>query len=407
MLKRLLLTRWTLDRFFHALISLLVTIGFSMLVLAEQLSPGVLLLFLVPFCGSFSTRISQRFQLTVRQANFLTWLYLPLFLADMFFLSRSFVTATLHLILFVQLVKIYQTKGNRDYFYLILLSFLQVLAASSLTINIAFFVGFLLFVLVCLAALMGFEMKRALEASISPSKGLASGAEDARVRPAELGLGLAEQSRAIRAILLVSLVSACAISVLGTALFFAIPRFGSGYFSRTLSKTLSLSGFSDRIRLGSIGIIQLDPSIVMRVKVNGDHKLFDGQKWRGVTLDHFDGRNWSKRVKSAAYSFPSGQVFKIREPGLAGSLVKYQVMLEPCSISYLFTLDQLLTLRGNLYPFIYDPIDDSIIARPHPFNRLTYQAESVLSRANDPVFDKAEISFEAKPAYLQLPRLDK
>ena len=162
----------------------------------------------------------------------------------------------------MQLVKLYQPKGNRDYFYLILLSFLQVLAASSLTINISFFVGFLVFVLVCLAALMSFEMKRALQASLSRSKGLAIGTEDAHIQqPFELGLGLAEQRSAVGAILLVSSASLCIISVLGTALFFAIPRFGAGYFSRTLSKTLSLSGFSDRIRLGSIGIIHLDPSI--------------------------------------------------------------------------------------------------------------------------------------------------
>jgi len=408
MFRCLLVSQWTLDRFFHTLTYVLVAIGFSMLVLAEQLSPTVLLLFLLPFCGSFSPRINQKFQLTGRQGNFLTWLYLPLFLADMFFLSRSFVPATLHLILFVQLVKIYQPKGNRDYFYLILLSFLQVLAASSLTINISFFVGFLLFVLACLAALMSFEVKRALDASISQSKSLASGRADARLQqPAELGLGLAEQSWAIGSILWVSLVSLCAISLLGTALFFAIPRFGAGYFSRTMGRTLSLSGFSDRIRLGSIGAIQLDPSIVMRVKVYGNRKLFDGLKWRGVTLDHFDGRNWSKRLKGAAYSFPAGQVFKVRDPSSAGTLVKYQVMLEPCSSFYLFTLDRILTLRGNLYPFIYDPFDDSITATPHPFYRLTYQADSVLSEINDPVLSKAELSFGAKAAYLQLPSLDK
>lgn len=408
MFRRLLLCRWTLDRFFHALTYLLVAVAFSMLVFAEQLSPVVLSLFLLFFCGSLHSQVSKRCQLAVGQANFLTWLYLPVFLVDVFFLSRSFVPATLHLILFVQLVKIYQAKGNRDYFYLILLSFLQVLAASSLTINISFFAGFLLFVLVCLAALMAFEMKRTLEASVSRSKGFAIGTEESRGRqPAELEFSVEEQAWTVRAILSVSSVSLCVISLLGTALFFAFPRFGAGYFSRTMSKTLSLSGFSDRIRLGSIGTIQLDPSIVMRVKVNGDRRLFDGLKWRGVALDHFDGKNWSKRVKGSAYSFPSGQVFRIREPSSTGTLVKYQVMLEPCSTYYLFTLDRVLTLRGNLYPFIYDPFDDSITARPHPFYRLTYQAESVLSRTAEAAFDKTELPFEAKPAYLQLPGLDK
>src|SRR6266404_8390785 len=119
-----------LDRFFQALTYGMVAIGFSMLVMAEQISLPVFWLFTIPFSLSFSRRLTQRFQLTVRQANLTTWLYIPFFLADTFFLSKSFVPGTIHLILFVQLVKIYQPKGSRDYFYLMVLSFLEVLASS-------------------------------------------------------------------------------------------------------------------------------------------------------------------------------------------------------------------------------------------------------------------------------------
>ena len=94
--------------------------------------------------------------------NLLTWIYVPVFVLDIFLFSSSFVPATLHLILFVQLVKSYQpSKQDRDQVYLLILGFLQVLAASSLTIDASFLILFGIYLLVCLATLMVFEMKRA------------------------------------------------------------------------------------------------------------------------------------------------------------------------------------------------------------------------------------------------------
>jgi hypothetical protein len=395
-----------LDRFFHTLTSVLVAIGFSMLVMAEQISLPVFWLFTIPFCLSFSRRVTQHFQLTLRQANLITWLYIPLFLVDTFFLSKSFVPGTIHLILFVQLVKIYQPKGSRDYFYLIVLSFLEVLASSSLTISIAFFIFFVLFLLVSIAALICFELRRASDSwsAQDQSRTLSPDSPSEQRRGA---LGLSEQEEAIRAILAASVVSLLGTSLLGTALFFAVPRFGSGYLSRTVGKSLRLSGFSDRIRLGSIGSIQLDPTVVMRVKINGDPKLSEELRWRGITLDHFDGRNWSKHIKGAAHSFPPGQSFKIRERQKVGAVTKYQILLEACSTPYLFTLDRILSIRGNLDSLIYDPVDDSVLARPHDFYRLIYQGDSVLPEVALPATQGAELPFETTQAYLQMPSLDK
>jgi hypothetical protein len=394
-----------LDRFFHTLTYLLVAIGFSMLVMAEQISLPLFWIFALPFCLSFSRRVTQRFQLTLRQANLMTWLYIPLFLVDTFFLSKSFVPGTIHLILFVQLVKIYQPKGNRDYFYLMILSFLEVLASSSLTISVAFFIFFVLFLLVSIAALICFEVRRASDGWPSSDKSRAL-CPNSKLEPQRGGaLNLGEQREAIRAILTASAISLLAISLLGTALFFAVPRFGSGYLSRTVGKSLRLSGFSDRIQLGSIGSIQLNPAVVMRVKINRDPKLSQELKWRGITLDHFDGRNWSKHLKGSAHSFPPGQNFKIRESHSVGAATKYQVLLEACSTPYLFTLDRILSIRGNLESLVYDPIDDSVMARPHDFYRLIYQADSVLQKFTPSKV--AELPFETRQAYLQTPGLDK
>jgi transglutaminase-like putative cysteine protease len=388
-----------MQRFFQILIYVLTGIGFSMLALAAQISAPVFLLFILLFVPAVHPRFSARFRLSYRQGNFLTWAYLPLFLLDTFVISGSFVTATLHLILFVQLVKIHQPKKDRDYFYLMILSFLEVLAASSLTIGLSFLILFVAYLFVSLAALMAFEMKR--------SSDTARQTFDQRSGAPPADDSSSEGRQAVRSIGMISAVSVLTVFVIGSVLFFAIPRFGAGYFHRAARGPSTLSGFSDNIRLGGIGAIQLNPAVVMRVRVFGDANPLKQAKWRGVTLDYFDGRSWSKRARGPAINYPPDREYTLNAPRTSGVQVKYQVLMEPTSTTYLFTLNQIVRLRGALSPVTKDPFDDSVTARSHPFRRLSYYAESFLPiRGQAPTGDTRELSWPEAQAYLQLPSLD-
>ena len=335
----------------------------------------------------------------------MTWIYVPVFVLDIFLFSGSFVPATLHLILFVQLVKSYQAlKQDRDHVYLLILSFLQVLAASSLTIDASFLILFGVYLLVCLAALMVFEMKRAaMRAGLQDLMGAQLNPVRRRARGPAV-LSKTESCQAARGLVLISVGSLLAIAVLGTGLFFAIPRFGSGYFHRA-ARSSSLSGFSDNIRLGGIGTIQLDPAVVMRVRVKGDPTLLKKAKWRGVTLDYFDGRSWSKQARGAPVNYASGRDFRIQEPAGSSNTLDYQVWLEPSATNYLFTVAQVLHLKGALAPLSRDPADDSFTARAHPSRRLAYDALSHLPQPGGSA-QEAELPPAERKFYLQLPQLD-
>jgi protein-glutamine gamma-glutamyltransferase len=390
---------------FQTLVDLLTGIGFGMLAAAGQVSVPIGLLFLAVFLPLFHPRYRARFQLEHRFGNLLTWIYVPVFVLDIFLFSGSFVPATLHLILFVQIVKSWQpSKQDRDHLYLLILSFLQVLAASSLTIDVSFLILFAVYLLVCLAALMVFEMQRA-----SARAGLHD-LEAPQAKPVRLGAGdrvvlsETESRRAARGVAWVSAGSLVAIIVLGAGLFFAIPRVGSGYFHRA-ARSSSLSGFSDSIRLGGIGTIQLDPAVVMRVRVKGDPAPLKNAKWRGVTLDHFDGRSWSKQARGAPMSFAFGRDFRIQEPDGPGSIVACQVWLEPSATSYLFAVAQALHLRGPLTPLFRDTADDSLTARAHPSRRLAYDVVSHLPQPGGPA-QRADLAPAEQQPYLQLPTLD-
>src|SRR5438132_5475862 len=96
--------------------------------------------------------------LSARGAFILSCAYVVFFLFDMMMLSASFIPASIHLVLFLQVAKLYQKKTDRDYLYLIVLSFLQILAASSLTIDISFVAMLFLFLVALTSSLMGFAM---------------------------------------------------------------------------------------------------------------------------------------------------------------------------------------------------------------------------------------------------------
>src|SRR6266705_2479570 len=86
--------------------------------------------------------------------------YILFFLFDSAIISRSFIPASIHLVLFLQLLKLFQEKTDKDYLYLIILSFLQILAASSLTIDMSFLATLLLFLVALISTLMSFDMYR-------------------------------------------------------------------------------------------------------------------------------------------------------------------------------------------------------------------------------------------------------
>jgi transglutaminase-like putative cysteine protease len=144
----------------------------------------------------------------------------------------------------------------------------------------------------------------------------------------------------------------------------------------------------------------------MRVKVEGNPASFQDKPWRGVSLDYFDGTSWSKRIHGATVEFPYAKQFQIRDAPTDGLFSRYQVLLEPASTNYLFTLDRIIWLGGNLYPVRFDPADDSITATYRINRRLSYQAVSGLLTSDSARRADAPLTKQAQDGYLQLPTLE-
>src|SRR5260370_28841892 len=118
-----------------------------------------------------------RWQFSERTALIIILVSLPLFCLDWRLLHRfldvqflesgagprgsSEVILLTHLILFLAAVKLLQHKGDRDWFFLYLISFFEVLLAAGLTASPAFLATLILYLLCALSTIVAFEIQKA------------------------------------------------------------------------------------------------------------------------------------------------------------------------------------------------------------------------------------------------------
>jgi transglutaminase-like putative cysteine protease len=198
--------------------------------------------------------------------------YILFFGLDYFVLSRSFLTATVHLVFFLAVMKVLTSRTNRDYLYTAAIAFMELLAAAILSISLSFFLLLALFLLFAMAALTSAEIRRSMSKARTTAR-----YGQRRFHP--------------RLAVLATLVSA-GILVLTAGLFFLLPRTADAAFSRLISHRIYLPGFSDHVKLGEIGEFKTSSRPVMHVAIYSSEPAV-GLKWRGEALVNFDGRSWS------------------------------------------------------------------------------------------------------------------
>lgn len=129
-------------------------------------------------------------------------------------------------------------------------------------------------------------------------------------------------------------------SLILTAGFFAgIPRMdGAGVGGR--DGGADMAGFGQDVELGDLGAILDNPDVVMRVRARDATGLpLQGPFYfRGIALDHFDGKRWTHtlggEVRPGAAMRPSGDV------------ITQSVVLEPLGESVLFGLPRPVHVEG-------------------------------------------------------------
>jgi transglutaminase-like putative cysteine protease len=381
-------------RYFDVSLYLLILTGFGTLASTGRLDfPTVVLVTAALLYRGYA--LSRRWGrvLSERWTNLLTIACVVFFVADEFLISRTFLNATVHLVLFVMLVRLFSAQRDRDHYLLAVLSFLMVLSAAVLTVDSTFLLALAGFVLVAVATFILMEM--AHSAARSPVQ--ASDAHDPRAYR-KLSFTIASLAPVLLAFIF-----------LGAALiFFLLPRVSAGYLSAYTSANDLSTGFSDRVELGRIGQIQQSSAVVMHVQVDGDNSGATLLKMRGVSLDNFDGRSWSnthakyplKRGADGRFSLHSRNQF-----ALSGRPVHYRVTLEPIMSEVFFLLATPASVQGNYRILAQDGAGDVFDAdSDHPI--ATYEADSVLRAPGPENANAQDAASDLQQNYLQLPALD-
>jgi protein-glutamine gamma-glutamyltransferase len=386
-----------LQRYFEIALYLLVLTGFGTLVATGGLGLMTALLVGTPllFRGYLLLR-RRTWLIAERWTGFLTLGYIAFYLADFFLISRGFLNATVHLVLFVMVLRLFSAQRDRDFYFLSVIAFLMVLSAALLTVDSIFLLAFAVFMLTAVVAFILMEMRHNSARTSVHSRELSGPAN----RNMATSLAFA------------SPVLVLCILVAAAGIFFLLPRVSAGYMSAYSPSGEITTGFSDDVELGRIGEIQQSSSVVMHIQIDGDERGSFDLKWRGVALSNFDGRTWSNNRGQRVLSPQPDGFFVLparpRDPrGTASHPVHYQVLMEPLGMNLFFLAATPESLEGNYRNVSVDGGGAVFnLDIEHPVSR--YQATSDIARPGPSELRQAGTNYPSyvDARYVKLPVLD-
>jgi hypothetical protein len=401
------------ERFFQWSLYILVVVGFTALMGTNKLDvPSLALVLPALILRGYLLLMRKTLSVSERWTTSLTLLYFAFYAADYFYFSESFINATVHMVLFSMVIKIFSVRRDRDLMYLAVLSFLMLLAAAVLTVDTLFLLTFSLFILVAIATFVSMEMRR------SEHESLAAG-----VPPQHDSKFYASLAGISSVLGLLTLAGAA-------LLFFILPRVSTSGYLRSLGVQSSLvAGFSQEVNLGGIGQIQQSSNVVMHVAVQYG-KLPSNPHWRGITLANFDGRHWWNPLEVPSLHglnnspldltrISNFSFYSDAHPAPQLQTLSYRVVMEPVGLNLFFLAPVPLKINGD-YRVLEIKADGSVF-NGHPTDIGTspgdgdgsqsvgiYSAEADTRDPEPFVLDSNSADYPAHVAnlYLQLPTLD-
>jgi transglutaminase-like putative cysteine protease len=357
-----------------------------------------------------------RWQLTERVGLIVVLLSLPLFYLDWRFLSsggateRIGVSALGHLIVFLSAVKLLQVKADRDWVFLYLISFFEVLLAAGLSLSPLFLLSLSLYMLFALSTILAFEIRKASRSVKTTETRLLVAPDSTLFRRLRRGGVRAGQGEA-RRLPLISLVLMALIFALALPLFLIVPRSGSSALARTGNGATGFVGFSDSVTLGDVGQLQQSDRLVMRVRVEDNNQGEHQRKfrWRGVALDYYNGRGWQRTPGRYSLEQPGNErgFFQLGTTEDQDHLTTQTFYVEPIDTPILFAAPRVVAVQGAI-PYLRRDTEGALSTRPHYQERISYKVYSDTSEPDKESLRKTalgdlQVTPMAVARYLQIP----
>ncbi|MEM7354196.1 MAG: DUF3488 and transglutaminase-like domain-containing protein [Acidobacteriota bacterium] len=294
--------------------------------------------------------------------NLLGLVYLPIFYVDLqaAFVRGSAVTALLHLILFLVVVKLFSIRREKDKWHIVIaiyFLFVGAMATSSHVSIMPYLATFLILSLLLLGRFAHLHMM--------------VGAGEDRTRAARLPF---------RAPLT---VGTFLILLVAVPLFATMPRIrepyilGRGSGSSGIART---TGFSDSVDLSLTTTVRGNRNVALRVQYDDVVQMGDpgNLRFKGAAYDTYRNRNWFRALREAEVLVPTSataneRFFRLgeeREPVNQASF-----FLEPInSFSVILPVEALSIRLDNLTGMGIDP-GGAVLMPARPQDTLKYEVE--------------------------------
>lgn len=307
-------------------------------------------------------------------------------------LGRPLLSVLAHLTVFLQIYRLLVRVDTRGNLIVVLLAFAQLLLAAILTIRLGFLLVFLGFSITAAWALLLLHL------------------EDAERRQSARGpVPAGASSRTLLGPVYLLYVTSMSIGLLlGTgAIFLLLPRLQIG-LAEGFAAPVHVSGFSEEVRLGDVGLIQRNNDPVMRVSVTDPEgaPVALPLYYHGLALDTFDGQRW-RLDDATTVSLVNQEYGRLdRSPAPEGTTVSQRYVLEPMNSRVVFYVRTPLSLLVPLHRLEAATTEGYYF--PRRADRPEYTVHSRVVRPAAQEFRDATAPYpdEIAGQYLQVPDLE-
>ena len=229
------------------------------------------------------------------------------------------ITTGVHFLLFVLVNKLFNRISSKDYRQIYVISFLVLVAATTLNTDVTYAVCFAFYVIFATWALTLFHLRREIEENY-----LLRHADGLQSEKVEVERILNSRRIVGRHFLAGTSLVSVGVLVMATVIFVFFPRVGFGLFLGHRRGGVVMVGFREKVELGHHGVIRDNPMVVMRVKLP-PKKARTALYWRGTAYDTYENGVWSQApdMKGFTKAAPRrGGLFMINPhaPGLDAEL---------------------------------------------------------------------------------------
>ena len=398
------------ETYFKASSYAMIAVAMLALILAGGLHPGLGICFGVLMVVSWRCE-KTKWQLSERVGLVIVLLAIPLFLVDLQYQhmigearEKIGVSALAHLIVFLSAVKLLQIKSDRDWVFLYLISFFELLLAAGLSFSPVFLATLGLYLLCAISTVIALEIRKARRAVTLVETRLL-------VSPGQRVFWKLTGSRrrtnvVVKQLPLVACALILLIVIFAVPLFLIAPRAGSAAITRGGAGLSNFVGFSETVSLGALGELKRNNEIVMHVRLDdAEEGPRRDLKWRGIALDEFTGRSWKKSAAAprAEQKVNERGFFQLGTTEALHRLTTQTVFLEPMDSSVLFAAPRALAVQGDL-PYLRVDAEGGMHIRPHDFDRILYKAFSDVTEPDPEILRQDLAPYPASHnRYEQLP----